>query len=315
MLYRLPPLTSLRAFEAAARHLSFKAAADELFVTPGAVSQQIKLLEEYLGKPLFVRLVRTVKLTPEGIAMLPKLREGFECLAAAVEATRTVQQGGVLAVKAPPSFASRWLIPRLSRFTERHPDIALRMTGSLQNIDDSPNSPAALPVDPRMDISEVTIRYGNGRYPGHRVTQIFSPVLVPACSPLLLKGEHPLLTPADLRWHILIHDDTVPEQNSERPTWADWLRQAGVDRVEATKGPRFGNNLALEAAIDGLGVVLALKPLIAEAVASGRLVIPFDISVPSPNAYYLVVAETAAERPAVAAFCDWLLTEAAAERE
>ena len=152
-------------------------------------------------------------------------------MAAAVEATRTVQQGGVLAVKAPPSFASRWLIPRLSRFTERHPDIALRMTGSLQNIDDSPNSPAALPVDPRMDISEVTIRYGNGRYPGHRVTQIFSPVLVPACSPLLLKGEHPLLTPADLRWHILIHDDTVPEQNSERPTWADWLRQAGVDRV------------------------------------------------------------------------------------
>lgn len=314
MVYRLPPLTSLRAFESAARHLSFKAAADELFVTPGAVSQQIKVLEEYLGIPLFIRLVRTVKLTPEGAAMLPKLREGFECLAAAVEATRPAQHGGILAVKAPPSFASRWLIPRLSRFTERYPDIALRMSGSLQNIDDGPNAAASLPVDPRADISEITIRYGNGRYSGQRVTQIFSPVLVPACSPSLLKGEHPLLVPDDLRWHVLIHDDTVPEQ-SERPTWVDWLRQAGVEGVEATKGPRFGNNLALEAAIDGLGVVLALKPLIAEAVSTGRLVIPFDITVPSPNAYYLAVPEAVGERPAVRAFCDWLMDEAAACRD
>lgn len=314
MVYRLPPLTSLRAFEAAARHLSFKAAADELFVTPGAVSQQIKVLEEYIGKPLFIRLVRTVKLTPEGEAMLPRLREGFECLAAAVEATRSFQQGGVLAVKAPPSFASRWLIPRLSRFTERYPDIALRMSGSLQNIDDAPDAAVSSPVDPRAAASEVTIRYGNGRYPGQRVTQIFAPELVPACSPALQKGEHPLRIPSDLHWHVLIHEDTDAQQ-SERPTWGDWLRKAGVEGVDAVKGPRFGNNLALEAAIDGLGVVLALKPLIAEAVVGGRLIIPFDITVSSPNAYYLAVPEAVAERPAVRAFCDWLMEEAAACRD
>lgn len=309
MVYRLPPLPALRAFEAAARHLSFKLAAEELHVTPGAVSQQIKVLEEYLDKPLFQRLVRTVRLTPEGEAMLPKLQEGFVCLAAAVEATRGQQEGRVLSVSAPPSFASRWLIPRLARFTENHPDISMRMSGSMQNIDDSEEA-SLLTNDVRSDVSEVTIRYGNGRYPGHRVIQIFAPVLMVACSPELLKGEHPLKTPADLRWHVLIHGDTAGE-NNERPTWDDWMRRAGIEGVDTHKGPRFGNNLALEAAMDGLGVVLALKPLIAEAVNKGRLVIPFDITVPSRLAYYLVVHEAVAERPEVKAFCDWIQQEAA----
>lgn len=312
MVYRLPPLSALRAFEAAARHLSFKAAADELHVTPGAVSQQIKGLEDYLGKPLFERLARTVRLTAEGEAMLPKLREGFQCLAAAVEATRSREENGVLVINAPPSFASRWLMPRLARFTERHPDISLHMSSSMQNID-SPEASAANTVDPRADVSEVNVRYGNGDYPEHQVHQIFAPVLVAACSPALLTGEHPLRAPDDLRWHTLIHDDTVPDA-SERQTWADWLRMAGVDGVDAQKGPHFGNHLALEAAVDGLGVMLVLKPLIAEAVARGQLVIPFDITIPSHNAYYLVLPEAIARRPAVAAFTSWLLEEAAGER-
>lgn len=309
MVYRLPPLGALRAFEAAARHLSFKHAAEELHVTPGAISQQIKALEDYLGKPLFQRLPRTVRLLPTGEAMLPKLREGFECLAAAIEATRALQQLDRLHVNAPPTFASRWLMPRLVRFTERYPEIDLRLSSSTENID-QPDSQATHSVDPRGDVSEISIRYGNGDYPGHRVTQIFKPVLVAACSPKLLEGEHPLRTPEDLRWHVLIHDDTVSDQGGN-PGWAEWMRAAGVEGIETRKGPRFGNTLALEAAIDGLGVVLVLKPLIADAVEKGRLVIPFEATVASLHGYHLVVAEASAERPAVAVFCDWLLAEAA----
>lgn len=311
MVYRLPPLAALRAFEAAARHSSFKQAAEELYVTPGAISQQIKVLEDYLGKPLFERLPRTVRLLPAGEAMLPKLREGFECLAAAVEATRTASERETLNVNAPPTFASRWLMPRLSRFTELYPDIDLRLSSSTENID-QPDTLATHNVDPRTDVSDVSIRYGNGDYPGHRVSQIFNPVLVAACSPQLLAGEHPLRKPEDLQWHVLIHDDTVPEQ-SDHPTWADWMRAAGVEGIETRKGPRFGNTLALEAAMDGLGVVLVLKPLIADAVQKGRLVIPFETTVPSRHAYFLVVAEAVAERPAVTCFSNWLLGEAASE--
>lgn len=312
MVYRLPPLPALRAFEAAARHLSFKAAADELFVTPGAVSQQIKVLEEYLGVSLFFRETRTVRLTPEGAAMLPKLQEAFQCLAAAVEATRPRSDEGVLSLKAPPTFASRWLIPRLARFTERHPDISLRLSGSLESIDDGQQNMPAHPVDPRAAISEVFIRYGNGRYPGHRVSRIFSPDLVPACSPALCQGEHPLQVPDDLRWHTLIHEETGVVQ-SERPSWSDWLRKAGVEGIDASKGLWFGNTLALEAALDGLGVVLALRPLIADAVAAGRLVVPFEITVESSNAYYLAIPEAIVERPAVRDFSAWLLEEAHAD--
>jgi len=313
MVYRLPPLSALRAFEAAARHRSFKLAAEELHVTPGAISQQIKALEAHLGKPLFLRLTRSIRLTPEGEAMLPKLQEGFACLAAAVHATRAEAMATSLSIVTPPSFASRWLMPRLSRFTERFPEIALRMSSSTQKID-YPDVAFAANVDPRADVSEIAVRYGHGHYPGHRVSQVFAPVLVAACSPALLRGEHPLRTPSDLRWHVLIHDDTVPDLGVA-PTWNDWMRVAGVEGIETMKGPCFENNLALEAAIDGLGMVLALKPLIAEAVADGRLVIPFDITVPSRHAYYLVVAEAIAERPEVEAFCAWLLGEASADRQ
>lgn len=313
MVYRLPPLSALRAFDAAARHLSFKHAAEELHVTPGAISQQIKALEDYLGKPLFQRLPRTVRLLPAGEAMLPKLREGFECLAAAVEATRALQQVERLHVNAPPSFASRWLIPRLVRFTERYPEIDLRLSSSPENID-QPAIQAMPSVDLRGDVSEISIRYGNGEYPGHRVTPIFQPMLVAACSPKLLAGEHPLRTPEDLRWHVLIHDDTASGQ-SGHPGWAEWMKAAGVEGIETRRGPRFSNTLALEAAMDGLGVVLVLKPLIADAVDKGQLVIPFSTTIASRHGYHLVVAEALAERRSVLFFRDWLLTESVQEIE
>lgn len=316
MTYRLPPLQALRAFESASRHLSFKKAAEELHVTPAAISQQVKALEGYLGVPLFRRLTRAIELTGHGAAMLPKVREGFECLAAAVESTRQ-EIGGVLTVTAPPSFASRWLLPRLSRFSAIHPEIELRLASSPDTIDRRGDT-AVLEegvVDPRSDSSRLAIRYGTGKYPGYRVERVFSPAYVPVCRPSLLTGEHPLHEPADLRWQVLIHDETIAEEDSP-PGWPDWLRLAGAGQVDARRGPRFSNAvLAIGAALDGQGVALAPRPLIEADVAAGRLAIPFDICVPSPYAYFLVMQEAVARRAAVAAFRSWLMAEAVREDE
>lgn len=314
MAYRLPPLNSLRAFEAAARHLSFKNAAQELSVTPAAVSHQIKALEAYLGLPLFRRLTRALELTAEGRAMLPKLQEGFECLAAAIERTRRHEAGGILTVCAPPSFAARWLMPRLQRFTASRPDIELRLSTSLATIDGPDGSPSdSGPVDLRDAGSDLEIRFGSGRYGGRRTDRIFGVSYVAVCSPVLLKGKRPLRAPLDLRHHVLIHDDTIPDLD-RRPSWEEWLRAAGEAGVDAARGPHFSNaGLAIEAAMDGLGVALALRPLVSADVAAGRLAIPFDIAVPSRYAYWLVCPEATAERPAAAAFRQWLLDEAKAE--
>lgn len=315
MAYRLPPLTSLRAFEAAARHLSFKAAAEELNVTPGAVSQQIKALEDYLGKPLFRRLSRAIALTPDAEAMLPKLREGFENIALAIEATHTRDTAQEeLFVSAPPSFASRWLVPRLARFSALHPQTDLRLSTTMDTIDVRQTA-AQLQgevLDPRDAPNALSIRYGSGDYPGQRVSLLFASDYIAACSPKLMRGKHRLRTPDDIRHHALIHDDTIlPDE--ERLLWLKWLRQAGVEGLEPDRGPRFGNAaLAVEAATDGLGVVLALKPLLNDAVKAGRLVLPFDIAVPSRHAYYLVAPEAIADRDVVRAFADWLQVEVAA---
>jgi len=313
MAYRLPPLSSLRAFEAAARHLSFKLAAEELHVTPGAISQQIKLLEEYLGKPLFHRRSRAVTLSAQGEAMLPKIREGFDCFANAVELVGAGEEGGILNVNAPPSFASRWLVPRLSRFTTAHTEVALRLTTTMDTIDVRHSGSGSERTPPLGDGQGISIRYGSGEYPGHRVSLLFAADYVAACSPLLLRSIRPLKVPADLRRHALIHDETIPAEE-ERQLWLKWLRAAGVSDLDPQSGPRFGNAaLAVEAAIDGLGVVLALKPLLNDAVRAGRLVLPFAVRVPSRYAYYLVVPEAIAERASVKRFSSWLLKEAAAE--
>lgn len=315
MGYHLPPLNSLRAFESAARHLSFKKAAEELHVTPAAISHQIKALEAYLETPLFRRLTRALDLTEEGRAMLPKLQEGFECLAAAVERTRPHAGGGTLAVCAPPSFAARWLMPRLQRFTAAHPDIELRLSTSLATIDSrDAGTTAGEPVDLRDAGSDVEIRFGSGRYGTLRADRIFGVSYVAVCSPRLLTGKRPLHKPLDLRHHVLIHDDTIPDLD-ERPSWAQWMKMAGETGVESGTGPHFSNaGLAIEAAIDGLGVALAPRPLVSADVAEGRLAMPFDIAVPSRYAYWLVCPEATAERPAARAFRDWLLGEAKQER-
>lgn len=313
MTYRLPPLNALRAFEAAARHLSFKKAGDELAVTPTAISHQVKGLEAYLGFALFRRLTRALELTAEGRAMLPKVREGLECFAAAIENTRRHQAGGRLLVSSPPAFASRWLIRHLPGFTASHPEVQLHMSASLQTIDprDSAGASGLEGLDVREDETEVFIRFGHGRYPGCRVDRLFAPAYTAVCSPRLRTGKRPLNTPADLRHHALLHDDTVPELMG-RPTWAEWFEIAGISGIDPEAGTHFSDlGLVLSAAVDGVGVALASKPLVEAEVAAGRLVVPFDLVIRRPQAYFLVVPEAVAERPLVRMFRAWLLDEAA----
>jgi LysR family glycine cleavage system transcriptional activator len=312
MIYRLPPLQSLRAFESACRHLSFKKAAEELHVTPAAISQQIKGLENYLGVPLFRRLTRALETTPQAEAMLPKIREGFACLAMAVDATRQPGEA-VLTVMAPPSFATRWLVSRLPHFLAAYPEVKLRLSSSVDAVDRRGEtlSPAEEEIDLREATSCVAIRFGTGNYPGYRVERLLAPDWVPVCSPRLL-ADRPLREAADLAAHVLIHDETI-EAGERYPGWEEWLKLAGVTNINAQRGPRFSNAvLAVEAALDGQGVALALLPLVAADVAAGRLVVPFSLGVPSPYAYYLVMPEALVGRSEVAAFRNWLMGEVAA---
>lgn len=317
MTYRLPPLNALRAFEAAARHLSFKDAGEELSVTPTAISHQIRGLEEYLGFYLFRRLTRALELTREGRAMLPKVREGLECFAAAIESTRQHDAGGRLLVTSPPAFANRWLIRHLPAFTADHPEIQLHMAASLDTIDarDVSGVSGLEGIDVRDDEAEVFIRFGHGQYDGCRVDRLFAPAYAVVCSPRLLLGMRPLNEPGDLRRHNLLHDESIMEL-LDRPTWAEWLQVAGVSGINPDAGTHFSDpGLVLSAAIDGVGVAIASKPLIEAEVTAGRLVVPFDILIRRTQAYYLVAPEAIADRPIVNAFRRWLRSEAATVAE
>lgn len=311
---RFPPLNALRAFEAAARNLSFKKAAKELFVTPGAISHQVKLLEEHLGISLFRRLTRALELTPEARAMLPKVQEGLRALEAAVEAVRVRGASRSLTVMAPPAFATRWLVPRLARFTRAHPEIELHVASRAEMIDAGDEDVVIGDADEADGVQALMIRFGNGRYPGLRVDKVFRAVYVPVCSPRLTKGAHALKKPQDLVHHTLLHDNVVVEEGA-RPDWADWLEMAGVKGVDPTRGPHFSDaSLALDAAIQGIGVALAMKPLVSSEIQAGRLVMPFDIPAETIYAYWLIATGGDADNPAVEAFRSWLLEESAAER-
>ncbi len=317
MTYRLPPLNALRAFEAAARHLSFKDAGEEQSVTPTAISHQIRGLEEYLGFYLFRRLTRALELTREGRAMLPKVREGLECFAAAIESTRQHDAGGRLLVTSPPAFANRWLIRHLPAFTAAYSEIQLHMAASLDTIDarDVSGVSGLEGIDVRDDEAEVFIRFGHGQYDGCRVDRLFAPAYAVVCSPRLLLGMRPLNEPSDLRRHNLLHDESIMEL-LDRPTWAEWLQVAGVSGINPDAGTHFSDpGLVLSAAIDGVGVAIASKPLIEAEVTAGRLVVPFDIVIRRTQAYYLVAPEAIADRPIVNAFRRWLCSEAATVAE
>jgi LysR family transcriptional regulator, glycine cleavage system transcriptional activator len=316
VIYRLPPLNALRVFEAAARHLSFKEAANELHITQAAVSHQIKSLEEYLGVELFRRAGRGVALTEAARACLPRLREGFDQLAAAVEMIRERAEETELRITAPPVFTARWLMPRLADFSRREPRVEVRVVASSKMVDAGAlDAPALMSgLDLRDDVSGVEIHLGMGEYPGYRADRLFSVSMVAVASPELLKGEAALRAPADLLKHVLLHDDAM-DQVTHGEAWRKWLENAGVaDAAGAIRGPHFSSNiLSLEAASQRLGVALALRPLVDDDIESGRLVAPFAAELRPPSAYYLVCPEVIAERPAVAAFRTWLLEQAGAE--
>jgi len=307
----LPPLTALRAFEVAARHLSFAEAARELHVTPAAISHQMKGLEDYLGQRLFRRLKRGLELTRAGQVLLPKLSEGFSRMADAVEDLRALGGENTLAVSVATSFASRWLTPRLHRFVSAHPDLDVRITASTRLID-----PASGEVQPGDAIGEspvedadIVVRFGTGDYPGFRVDRLLAVDVTPVCSPRLLETQ-PLRAPEDLRRHVLIHDNLRAEDG--QPLWDAWFALAGMPGTDTSHGLRFSHAmLALEAAADGLGVALGMRALAELDLASGRLVAPLGLALPLPFGYYIVSGADTAQRPGVVAFREWLLAEAA----
>jgi LysR family glycine cleavage system transcriptional activator len=300
---RLPPLNSLRAFEAAARWLSFAKAADELFVTPAAVSQQVKQLETFLGVPLFRRLTRAVELTEEARAVLPLVSEGFDRLAEAVERLASAELSGLLTVSSAPTFAMKWLLPRLIAFSELYPDIDVRLDASLDN------------RDFYRDGIDIGIRLGAGDYPGLHVARVFGEEVSLVCSPALRDGPRPLRTPEDLRHHRLLHVDWG-KLNMPLPDWRMWTKAAGLTGIDVEHGPKFTvENMAIDAAIRGDGVALVSEHAVADDLKAGRLVKPFDLVLEADFAYWLVCPHEHLRRARVKAFHDWLLAEAAEEDE
>ncbi len=304
---QLPPLNSLRVFESAARHLSFSKAADELFVTKAAVSHQIKALEDHLGFSLFERKSRAIELTEAAKVALPKLREGFSNLSESVQLMRRYTEHASVNVCMAPSFAAKWLVPRLHSFSGAHPEIDMQITGD-DTLIGSRNTSANMDDWFRNDKIDVIIRFGSGNYPGYRVDKLFDVTAVPLCSPnLLTEGEHPLKEPGDLRHHTLLHDDTG---YSGRPSWASWLALAGVEGIDAKRGLHFNHVLlVLAGAIDEQGVGLSMEPLAQSDINAGRLCIPFDLKMPLENSYYIIRPEQESNNEAVESFVSWILQE------
>lgn len=289
MQRRLPPLNALKAFEAAARHLSFTKAADELFVTQAAVSHQIKALEEYLSMKLFLRRNRTLLLTEEGQSYFLELKDIFKHLQEATE--RLVAKGskGAITVAMPPSFASIWLVPRINSFSAIHPDIDVRIK--------------AVDFDEGFleDDIDVAIYYGKGRWSGVQADKLHREFLTPLCSPSLFNGPKPLNDLTDLKHHVLLHDET-------RAAWKNWLKQIGVPGVNVNQGPVFSHSmLVLQAAALGQGIALGNTVLARPEIEAGRLIMPFEDKLESREAFYVVCDESQAELGKIAAFRDWIL--------
>ncbi|MDR3514572.1 MAG: transcriptional regulator GcvA [Azospirillaceae bacterium] len=294
MATRLPPLNAVRVFEAAARHLSFTRAADELHVTQAAVSHQIKALEDWLGIALFRRLNRALTLTEAGRQFLPGVQGGLQQIADATRLATGGDHGGRLTVSTYSSFAARWLVPRLPRFQAAHPEIDVLLQTSSHRVDFT-----------REDV-DVAIRFGRGGWPGLYAERMFGNEVFPVCSPALLQGPIPLRAPADLRHFTLLHDDFEVD-------WADWLRVAGVADVDTGRGPQFtDSSLVIQLAVAGHGIALARSVICADDLAAGRLVRPFELALTVDITHWFVCPPRALERPKVAAFHRWLRAEAAA---
>ncbi|CAN7639349.1 transcriptional regulator GcvA [Pseudoduganella sp. LjRoot289] len=293
MRERLPTFQQLRAFEAAARHENFSRAADELHLTHGAISHQVRALEQELGTPLFLRKGRSVKVTVDGRKFAQVLAKAFDDIAAGADALRPGRgRGGQrLTVSAIPSFAARWLAPRLGQFIEQHPDIEvlLQASGHMQDLE--------------REAIDVGIRFGRGRYPGMKVDRLMGDIYYPAASPAYRGGALPR-TPAELAQATLLR--------SNEP-WLPWFRAAGLALAEPSGGVMFEDlSMLIRSAVDGDGVALVRHVVAMQEIASGQLVRLFDIATPSPDDYYFVSPPGAADKPQVRAFRTWMLAEMAA---
>jgi LysR family transcriptional regulator, glycine cleavage system transcriptional activator len=291
MTARLPSLNGLRAFEAAARHLSFTQAASELNVTQTAISHQIRRLEEELGIRLFIRKNRALALTPEARDYLPGIRAAFNDLRLATDRLLRKDSDNVLTISTLASLAAKWLLPRLSSFQEAHPDIDVRITTSTGL------------VDFRSGDVDAAIRYGRGHWPGARAEWLMADEMFPVCSPELLAGKRPLQNPDDLRDHVLLHNTNNGDD------WRLWLTAAGLP-PDLSKPPGITFDLILmtvQAAIDGMGVAMGRTTYVKDDIAKGRLVVPFQIALPADAGFYLVSPEAAPDSPKLRAFRQWLL--------
>jgi len=294
MARRIPPLNWLRAFEAAARHLSLTRAAEELGVTQAAVSQHVKALEQRLGIPLFRRVRQRLYLTDAGQAYLPNLRQAFDLMDEGTTALHAHERQGNLTVRAAASFSLQWLVPRLERFHAAHPDLDIRLTAQGREVDFA-----------RDDI-DLEIRHGDGRWPDLQAVPLVYEEVFPVCSPDLVT-LHPLNTPADLAGCTLLD---VPGYAED---WDMWLAAAGAPALAEFSAIRFDQSaVALQAAVNGVGVALGRTPLVAGELAAGHLIAPFTERITGASAYHIVYPERAASQPRIAAFRDWLLEEAAA---
>ncbi len=292
---RLPPLNALKAFEAAARHESFTRAAEELCVTQGAVSHQVKALELDLGVKLFNRERQRLVITEAGREYLTTLRDAFDRIALGTERLLQRQSSGVLTVSTSPDFAAKWLVSRLGRFAEEHPTIDLRVSATLHHVDFA-----------REDV-DLAVRHGDGDWPGLDVVRLSAEHLFPVCSPKLLAGRSRPTRPADALKFPLIHID-------DRKDWTRWLEAAGVHGAELSHGPVLNRaSMAIDAAIDGQGIALARTTLAAADLISGRLVRPFAHELRLAKTYWIICPKATTLLPKIVTFRDWLLAEAASD--
>jgi len=291
----LPPLNALRAFEATARHLSFSKAADELHVTPAALSHQIRGLEDLLGLKLFVRRPRSIELTEAARLIQPGIRTGFESLRVAIDQLDQGRRDRVLVVSSTPGLTAKWLVPRLYRFLAKHPDIDTRISASVGYANFA------------TDGVDIGIRLSSGVHPDLYVEKLSDEWLLPLCSPRLLEADPPLRSPSDLPRFNLIQID-LP---GVVPTWSDWMRLAGIEGIDTRRGLRLNvADHALDAASEGAGVVLGYKVVASHDLGLGRLVAPFGPEIPVPGrSYFFVCPKGEEKRPAIKAFRDWVFTE------
>ena len=292
MSRRLPPMNALRAFEAASRHSSFTSAAQELFITQGAVSRHVATLESWLEVQLFSRNSRGIELTPKGRVFFRLVRGALDQLEYAARQLQQRPDEKTLRLKLPPTFAIRWLVPRLAHFHAHCPDLDVQITTSHQ------------PVDFNREDVDVCIHSDTRPLANAHCRRLFGERLLPVCSPALVASRYPLETAKDLARHVLICSLNRPRD------WPTWLAAAGIDDIDGNNGIKLENSaLTYQAAIDGLGVVIAQRSFVLDDLRAGRLIAPLGLEVPGDGSYYLCYPAQRAKAGGVSAFEEWLVGE------